>query len=36
MRQGNRVVHAVVTADNQNDQNEWLLWAQAMSQMLLQ
>lgn len=36
MRQGSRVVHAVVTADNQNDQNEWLLWAQAMAQMLLQ
>lgn len=34
MREGNRVVHAVVTMDNGSNQNQWLLWAQAMAEML--
>lgn len=34
MREGNRVVHAVVTMDNQTDANQWHLWAQAMAEML--
>lgn len=34
MRQGNRVVHAVVVMDNDSNQNQWLLWAQAMAEQL--
>ena len=34
MRQGNRVVHAVVVMDNNADENQWILWAEAMAQMM--
>ena len=34
MREGTRVVHAVVTLDNKTDANQWHLWAQAMAEML--
>lgn len=34
MRQDNRVAHAVVHLDNRTDQNQWLLWAKAMAQMM--
>jgi len=34
MRDGTRVVHAVVTMDNQSNANQWHLWAQAMAEML--
>lgn len=34
MREGNRVVHAVVVMDNKTDQNQWILWAQAMAETL--
>jgi len=34
MREGNRVVHAVVTLDNRSNQNQWHLWAQAMAEQL--
>ena len=34
MRHGNRVVHAVVTMSNGNNQNQWLLWAQTMAEMM--
>lgn len=35
MRQGNRVVHAVVLIDNKTNQNQWHLWAEAMAEKLL-
>lgn len=31
MREGNHVVHAVVLFDNETNQNQWQLWAQAMA-----
>ncbi len=31
MRHGSRVAHAVVVMDNRENQNQWLLWAQAMA-----
>ena len=34
MREGNRVVHAVVTLDNQSNANQWHLWAETMAEML--
>jgi len=34
MREGNRVVHAVVTLDNRSSQNQWHLWAQTMAEQL--
>ena len=34
MREGNRVVHAAVTMDNQTNANQWHLWAEAMAEML--
>lgn len=34
MREGNRLVHAVVFIDDHTNQNQWLLWAQAMAEML--
>lgn len=35
MREGNRVVHAVVYLNDEADhQNQWLLWAKAMAEML--
>lgn len=34
MREGNRVVHAVVTIDNKSNQNQWHMWAQAMAEEL--
>ena len=34
MRDGNRVVHAAVTLNNQSDANQWHLWAQVMAEML--
>lgn len=34
MREGNRVVHAVVTMDNRTNANQWHLWAQAMAEKL--
>lgn len=34
MREGNRVVHATVTMDNQSNANQWHLWAQAMAAMI--
>lgn len=36
MRQGNRVVHAVVVMDDGDNHNQWILWAEAMAQMLKQ
>lgn len=34
MRHGNRVVHAVIVLDNDSNQNQWILWAQAMAEKL--
>lgn len=34
MREDNRVVHAVVTLDNQSNANQWHLWAEAMAEMM--
>ena len=34
MREDNRVVHAVVNFNHDQQQNEWNLWAQAMAEML--
>ena len=34
MREGCRVVHAVVTLDNHTNANQWHLWAEAMAEML--
>lgn len=34
MREGSRVVHAVVTIDGPSEANEWHLWAQAMAEKL--
>ena len=34
MRDGNRVVHAAVTLNNQSEANQWHLWAQVMAEML--
>lgn len=34
MREGNRVIHAVVLLDNQTNQNQWHLWAEAMAEKL--
>ena len=34
MRHGNRVVHGVVHIDGGDQNNEWILWAQAMAEML--
>ena len=36
MREGNRVVRAMVILDNKSDQNQWHVWAQAMAEMLQQ
>lgn len=34
MREGTRVVHAVVTMDNKTNANQWHLWAQTMAEIL--
>ena len=34
MRQDNRVIHGVVHIDGNNQKNEWILWAQAMAELL--
>ena len=34
MRHGNRVIHAVVRLDEDGNGNQWLLWAEAMAEML--
>ena len=34
MRHGNRVVHAVISLNNDNNQNQWLLWAKVMAEQL--
>lgn len=34
MREGNRVAHAVVHLNNGSDQNQWILWAEAMARKL--
>lgn len=36
MRDDNRVVHAVVTMNNQTDANNWQLWAEAMAEKIKQ
>ena len=35
IRHGNKVVHAVVHLDNDTNQNQWHLWAEAMAEKLL-
>ena len=34
MRQGTRVIHAVVVMENEENQNQWILWVQAMASMI--